>query len=70
LQDHDVASAAITLYLQPVFGVLISIVVTGERPSVLFYAGGAMILLALFLGQHRGQPSISSAAAADPPSAP
>ncbi|WP_062307907.1 DMT family transporter [Alicyclobacillus sendaiensis] len=53
LQDHDVASAAITLYLQPVFGVLISIVVTGERPSALFYVGGAMILLAVFLGQDR-----------------
>ncbi|SIS79783.1 DMT family transporter [Alicyclobacillus vulcanalis] len=53
LQDHDVASAAITLYMQPVFGVLISIAVTGERPSALFYLGGAMILLALFLGQHR-----------------
>lgn len=53
LQDHDVASAAITLYLQPVFGVLLSIAITGERPSVLFYVGGAMILLAVFLGQHR-----------------
>ncbi|WP_206831449.1 DMT family transporter [Alicyclobacillus fructus] len=55
LQDHDVASAAITLYLQPVFGVLISIAVTGERPSALFYVGGAMILVALFLGQHRSK---------------
>ncbi|WP_134159070.1 DMT family transporter [Alicyclobacillus sacchari] len=53
LQDHDVASAAITLYLQPVFGVLLAIAIVHERPSVYFYAGGVMILLALFLGQHR-----------------
>ncbi|GLF99980.1 EamA family transporter [Alicyclobacillus hesperidum subsp. aegles] len=53
LQDHDVASAAITLYLQPVFGVLLAIAIVHERPSLYFYIGGVMILLALFLGQYR-----------------
>lgn len=50
LQDRDIASATITLYLQPVFGVLFSIAIVHVWPNWFFYAGAVVILLALYLG--------------------
>ncbi|WP_083511482.1 DMT family transporter [Alicyclobacillus acidiphilus] len=53
LQDHDVSSAAITLYLQPIFGVLLSIAIVHVRPEWYFYVGSVLIFGALFLGRNR-----------------
>ena len=47
------AEAALYLYLQPVFGVLLSVLLTGERPAAGFYAGAALVLLGVFLGGER-----------------
>lgn len=51
LQDHDVSSAAISLYLQPIFGVLLSILIVHARPAWYFYVGTGLILCALYLGR-------------------
>jgi len=48
------AEVAMYLYLQPVFGVLLSVLLTGARPSAGFYAGAVLILGAVFLGGERG----------------
>ncbi|WAH40906.1 DMT family transporter [Alicyclobacillus fastidiosus] len=52
LQDQDVSRAAITLYLQPIFGVLFSIVITHTAPTLFFYVGASLILMALYLGRN------------------
>lgn len=52
LQEHDVSSATITLYLQPVFGVIFSILIVHTHPTWYFYVGAALILLALYIGRH------------------
>lgn len=66
LQDHDVSSATISLYLQPVFGVLLSIAIVHVRPTWYFYAGSVLIFGALFLGRNRNahgsEPSTITAA--------
>lgn len=61
LQDQDIARAAITLYLQPIFGVLLSIAILKTHPTLYFYIGAFMILVALYLGRHKEvvQPSQS-----------
>lgn len=51
LQGGDVASAAITLYLQPIFGVVFSILIVHTKPSGYFYVGAALILIALYIGR-------------------
>ncbi len=48
----EVAHAAIYLYIQPIAGVLLSVVLTGTRITEPFIIGSLMILGALFLGQH------------------
>lgn len=52
LQDQDVSRAAITLYLQPIFGVLFSIVIIHTAPTPFFYIGAILILMALYLGRN------------------
>lgn len=51
LQDRDVSSATISLYLQPIFGVLLSIVIVHTQPAWSFYVGSVFILGALYLGR-------------------
>jgi drug/metabolite transporter (DMT)-like permease len=51
-----VAFASLFLYLQPVFGVVLSMVVVGTRPAASFYLGAALILLALHLGRAEATP--------------
>ncbi len=50
LKTVPVSVAALTLYFQPVFGVLLSILIVHTRPSPFFYLGAAMILGSLYLG--------------------
>jgi len=60
LDRMPAAEAAIYLYLQPVFGVLLSMALTGARPTLGFYAGATLVLLGVVLGAERsaggGQP--------------
>lgn len=51
LQDQNVASASISLYLQPIFGVILSMLIVHTRPTMFFYVGAVMILFALYLGR-------------------
>lgn len=51
LQDRDVSSATISLYLQPIFGVLLSIAIVHTLPAWYFYVGAGLILAALYLGR-------------------
>ncbi|QQE77478.1 DMT family transporter [Alicyclobacillus sp. SO9] len=67
LQRIQVSVAALFLYLQPVFGVVLSVVMVGTRPSFSFYIGAVLILLAIFLGRQQArdkappqQPNISA----------
>lgn len=53
LQRIQVAVAALFLYLQPVFGVVLSVIMVGTRPSLSFYIGSVLILLAIFLGRQK-----------------
>jgi drug/metabolite transporter (DMT)-like permease len=46
-----VATAALFLYLQPVFGVLLSFWIVGTRPGLPFVVGSILILAALWLGR-------------------
>lgn len=50
LQALPSAQVALYLYLQPVFGVLLSVLWTGAHPTAGFYAGAALILFSVFLG--------------------
>ena len=54
------AEAALYLYLQPVFGVLLSVLLTGARPSAGFYLGAGLILFGVFLGAERGPAAADS----------
>ncbi len=49
LQHLDVTTASASLYLVPVFGVLLAVVLLGERLNVLAIAGAAIVLLATAL---------------------
>lgn len=51
-----VAVAALSLYLQPVVGVLLAVALTGVRPAPSFYLGATAILGALAMGRHRAAP--------------
>jgi drug/metabolite transporter (DMT)-like permease len=51
LNRFQVSFAALFLYLQPVFGVVLSVLIVGTHPPAYFYAGGALILFAIFIGQ-------------------
>lgn len=51
----QVADAAVYFYIQPIAGVLLSVVLTGTRITASFMIGSLMILGALFLGQ-QGEP--------------
>lgn len=50
LDGLPAAEVALYLYLQPVFGVLLSVLLTGARPPAAFYAGAVLILAAVGLG--------------------
>lgn len=52
VKQLEVADAAIYLYIQPIAGVLLSVVIAGTRITGSFIIGSLMILGALFLGQH------------------
>jgi drug/metabolite transporter (DMT)-like permease len=49
LQHLDVTTASASLYLVPVFGVLLAVVLLGERLSVLALCGSAIVLAATIL---------------------
>jgi drug/metabolite transporter (DMT)-like permease len=51
----QVADAAVYFYIQPIAGVLLSVVLTGTRITASFMIGSLMILGALFLGL-QGEP--------------
>lgn len=53
IQTSNVSIASLFLYLQPVFGVIISMIVLHQYPTFSFYIGGGLILLALYLGRER-----------------
>jgi drug/metabolite transporter (DMT)-like permease len=49
LQHLDVTTASASLYLVPVFGVLLAVVLLGERLNLLAIAGAAVVLMATIL---------------------
>jgi len=51
LKSLPASVAALFLYLQPIFGVILSILIVGTRPPAYFYLGSVLILLAIFLGR-------------------
>lgn len=53
LESFRASVAALFLYLQPVFGVILSILIVGVRPPTYFYLGGGLILLGLFVGREK-----------------
>jgi len=53
LQRIQVSVAALFLYLQPILGVAMSVITVGTRPTVDFYIGSVLILLAIYLGRPR-----------------
>jgi drug/metabolite transporter (DMT)-like permease len=55
LNRFQVSFAALFLYLQPVFGVVLSVLIVGTHPPAYFYGGGALILFAIFIGQKSGK---------------
>ncbi|OFW80222.1 MAG: hypothetical protein A2201_02640 [Alicyclobacillus sp. RIFOXYA1_FULL_53_8] len=59
LKIIPVSQAALFLYMQPVFGVLLSVMIVGTRPGWYFYLGAGLILFAILLGRERAarQPS-------------
>ncbi|SHJ63555.1 DMT family transporter [Alicyclobacillus tolerans] len=58
LRVFHASFAALFLYLQPVFGVLLSVWLLHIQPEASFYVGSVVILFSLFLGrQQRGERS-------------
>lgn len=55
LQSYRASVAALFLYLQPIFGVILSMLIVGVRPPAYFYVGGALILFGLFVGREKKQ---------------
>ncbi len=53
LNRFQVSFAALFLYLQPIFGVVLSMLIVGTHPPAYFYGGGVIILGAIFLGQQQ-----------------
>lgn len=53
LQRISVSVAALFLYLQPIFGVILSILIVHVHPPLGFYGGAALIFAALFIGRER-----------------
>lgn len=53
LKVIPVSEAALFLYMQPVFGVVLSVWIVGTRPSWSFYVGAASILVAMVLGREK-----------------
>lgn len=51
LQSFKASVAALFLYLQPVFGVLLSVIILGIHPPVYFYLGSAFILGGIYMGR-------------------
>ncbi len=49
-----VALAALFLYLQPILGVLLSVIITHTILTLSFYIGSVLIMLALYLGREAG----------------
>lgn len=54
LKRVQVGTAALFLYLQPVFGVLFSVLLVGTHPTPDFYLGAIVIALALHVGREKG----------------
>lgn len=55
LQTFRASVAALFLYLQPIFGVILSMLIVGVHPGATFYVGGILILVGLFVGRERRQ---------------
>lgn len=53
LQHVQISSAALSLYLQPVVGVALSVWLVHSQTSILFYVGSLLILGAIALGTRR-----------------
>jgi O-acetylserine/cysteine efflux transporter len=70
LSQAPASRLAIALYLLPVVGVATAWLLLGQRPYLRDVIGGALILVAVFLGEHasrapRGGPTVRSDAAAE-----
>lgn len=53
LKAIPVSQAALFLYMQPVFGVLLSVLIVGTRPGWYFYLGATLIFFAILLGREQ-----------------
>lgn len=53
LKVIPVSEAALFLYMQPVFGVILSVWIVGTRPNWGFYVGASLILVAIVLGRQK-----------------
>jgi len=51
LQSFKASVAALFLYLQPVFGVILAMLIIGVHPPVYFYFGSAFILFGIYFGR-------------------
>ena len=60
------ASAAPTLFIQPLVGTALAIVLLGERPSWVTLAGGLLIIAGVWLASKGGGSAIEAAVAAEP----
>ncbi len=63
VRQVPVSLVALFLYLQPLLGVLLSVLITHTRLTIAFYLGAALILGALYVGRERsleasGDPSL------------
>ncbi len=71
LERMDVAPAALTIFVQPVWGALLGRVLLGEPVTAATVTGGALVLLSLYLalapGRRAGAPAAGDAL---PPEAP
>jgi drug/metabolite transporter (DMT)-like permease len=67
LNHVDAARAAPTLYLQPLFGIVLARVLLGERPDLATFTGGACIILGVAIaGRGASRDELTSAVAVEP----
>ncbi len=63
LKAIPVSEAALFLYMQPVFGVILSVWIVGTRPTWSFYVGAVAILGGIILGREKTTANVSEGAA-------
>jgi len=61
LRYVDAASASVTLFLQPLAGTLLAVLILGERPSWATLAGGLCIVGGVWLGHAHGSATVVDA---------